>query len=464
MSFEQSPLSPTAGGTGINNGTKTINLGSPTAGFFLTSDASGNGTWQAGGGGGSYISLSPYIVGKPGDTHAGFTTIQSAIDQAVLDGASETNVLNIYVKPGTYAENLIGSSGINIICFNNNAWQYNQLSGLSGLVPLPTSSVILNGSITFTGNTNAEFFSIVGMTQVQTAAGNGIIMPLRGTVFLTNFNMILKQGTMFKFESSGSDIANLCAKECNFLSDGSGGGVQVYVLTNGAVQVDLCFESVNISIADLEIVSTIELTSILSMYANYSCLQMQQSFPDESFATFNLNWVTILSFPYFIVTTAATSPSVTISATYSNLYKLINDQANVANLSGIQFCQVDTFTGVPLANKAQQGCVNVNTGSLVCTPNGAVSTTPTVALGTAYQNTLGYDAMITVYINVTVAAGGSILCGVGGSSPTQQTLYNNLSVVGVVPVSVYVPANRYVKISTSGTITAAITGQQAMPI
>lgn len=35
------------GGTGINNGTKTINLGSPTSGYILTSDASGNGTWQS---------------------------------------------------------------------------------------------------------------------------------------------------------------------------------------------------------------------------------------------------------------------------------------------------------------------------------------------------------------------------------------------------------------------------------
>lgn len=39
-------ISPTYGGTGINNGTKTIDLSTPTLGYVLTSDASGNATWQ----------------------------------------------------------------------------------------------------------------------------------------------------------------------------------------------------------------------------------------------------------------------------------------------------------------------------------------------------------------------------------------------------------------------------------
>lgn len=41
-------LNPQYGGTGINNGSKTINLGSPTSGYLLTSDSLGNATWQAG--------------------------------------------------------------------------------------------------------------------------------------------------------------------------------------------------------------------------------------------------------------------------------------------------------------------------------------------------------------------------------------------------------------------------------
>ena len=69
-------------------------------------------------GGGSYISLSPYIVGP--DAHSGFSTIAAAIAQAVTDGASVTNQKNIYIKPqsGGYTENLTLHDGINLVGFS----------------------------------------------------------------------------------------------------------------------------------------------------------------------------------------------------------------------------------------------------------------------------------------------------------------------------------------------------------
>lgn len=50
-------IPPEDGGTGVNNGSKTINLGSPTTGYVLTSDASGNGTWQAVGSSGAITTI-----------------------------------------------------------------------------------------------------------------------------------------------------------------------------------------------------------------------------------------------------------------------------------------------------------------------------------------------------------------------------------------------------------------------
>lgn len=67
-----------------------------------------------------YISLTPYIVGQTGDVHAGFTGpsgIQDAINQAVIDGVSSTNPVNIYIKPGTYSANLTLADGINLVGF-----------------------------------------------------------------------------------------------------------------------------------------------------------------------------------------------------------------------------------------------------------------------------------------------------------------------------------------------------------
>lgn len=95
------------------------------------------------------------------------------------------------------------------------------------------------------------------------------------------------------------------------------------------------------------------------------------------------------------------------------------------------------------------------------------SSSSSLVLGTAYQNTLGYDVMLTVYLNITSSLTADILLGVGStSSPTQQTIISGLTlaVLGIVPVTIYVPAGYYALLSTSGTISATISGQIAMPI
>lgn len=54
----------------------------------------------------TYYSVTPYIVGPTGDTHAQFTGdtgIQAAINQAVSDGHNSGNPANIYIKPGNYS-------------------------------------------------------------------------------------------------------------------------------------------------------------------------------------------------------------------------------------------------------------------------------------------------------------------------------------------------------------------------
>lgn len=99
--------------------------------------------------------------------------------------------------------------------------------------------------------------------------------------------------------------------------------------------------------------------------------------------------------------------------------------------------------------------------------NPAASSSSSLSLGSDYQNTLGYDVMITVYLSVTSSLAADILLGVGpSSSPTQQTVVSGLTLaaLNIVPVNIYLPANYYAKLSTSGTITASITGQICMPV
>jgi len=97
----------------------------------------------------------------------------------------------------------------------------------------------------------------------------------------------------------------------------------------------------------------------------------------------------------------------------------------------------------------------------------AASSASTLALGTAYQNTDGYDVMLTVYLSITAALTASIVLGVGPTNtPTQQTIVSGLTLaaLSIIPVNIYLPSGYYAILDTSGTITLSISGQIAMPI
>lgn len=85
----------------------------------------------------NYISLTPYIVGS--DVHSGYSTIQAAITAAVTAGASSSAWAYIYVKPGTYTENLTLHDGIAVIGI--------ALSDIN-IADALTNGVVLNGSVT----------------------------------------------------------------------------------------------------------------------------------------------------------------------------------------------------------------------------------------------------------------------------------------------------------------------------
>lgn len=104
-----------------------------------------------------------------------------------------------------------------------------------------------------------------------------------------------------------------------------------------------------------------------------------------------------------------------------------------------------------------------SSSSLVTSP--PASSASTLALGTAYHNTLGYDVMVVVTLQENAGATYTFNLGVGPTStPTQQTFYN--ATVGSLPcvtVPIYIPNNYYALLTqTAGA--ATIVGQIAMPI
>lgn len=90
-----------------------------------------------------------------------------------------------------------------------------------------------------------------------------------------------------------------------------------------------------------------------------------------------------------------------------------------------------------------------------------------LSLGTAYQNVLGYDVLLIIYLEVVNVTGGGIQCGISSNStPIQQTIISTIpgTTELIVTIPVYIPKNYYVLISVDSGITAAILGQQTIPI
>lgn len=98
----KTPLEGAYGGTGIANTSLTIDLITGAGvGKVLTSDVSGNATWQAGGGGGSTVNFQAYLTSN--GTYATGSTAEVAIfDTAISNvGSGYNTATGIFTAPST---------------------------------------------------------------------------------------------------------------------------------------------------------------------------------------------------------------------------------------------------------------------------------------------------------------------------------------------------------------------------
>jgi hypothetical protein len=88
-----------------------------------------------------------------------------------------------------------------------------------------------------------------------------------------------------------------------------------------------------------------------------------------------------------------------------------------------------------------------------------------ITFGTPVQNTLGYDVLISGYINVTAATAGSVQMGVASTStPSTFPLTPALGAAQLISFSAYVPSNYYLSLAGSGVITVDSVLAIATPI
>ncbi len=77
-----------------------------------------------------------------------------------------------------------------------------------------------------------------------------------------------------------------------------------------------------------------------------------------------------------------------------------------------------------------------------------------IAIGTALQNTLGYDILVNISVNATVATGATIVMGIGSTNtPTTNAVTGSFSTGLTSSFSAIVPAGYYILVNTTGTIT-----------
>lgn len=231
-----------AGGTHLNIGRVVSPLGTLTIGYNspnITLDVTG----------GTYISLSPFIVGT--DTHSGYSTIASAIAAAVTAGATAANPQNVYIKPkadGTaYTENLTLSPGVNLVGFGGISTIIGKLSyssaGIVNLngIKLQTNSdfcLAITGSAASIVNLKDCFINCTNNTGISYTTANASsklnIYHCEGDVGTTGITFIAKTatgGTTLLF----SDISN------------SGASVTASTATNTGINFYNCFFGVPIS-------------------------------------------------------------------------------------------------------------------------------------------------------------------------------------------------------------------------
>lgn len=255
---------PNAGGTHLSIG----NITSLDSSITVTN---GSGTIDLSANGGlPYYSLTPLIVGA--DTHSQYTTITAALAAAPANSY-------IFVKPGTYTENLNITSNVNINAFSATGdFLFEGGVTLIGQVTVANGIHVGFNGIDFQSAVASSSFSLTNACDV--AIQNSILEPLSGTSLVIN-----------------NATANVSLENCQANLSNSG---KPYTVTSGVLRIKNCsFNSGNNSTTIASDVASGFVHIIGSVIncpvttSSSGIIYAQNSiFGDPSLTNQNLTWVT----------------------------------------------------------------------------------------------------------------------------------------------------------------------------
>jgi hypothetical protein len=455
-----------AGLATANNGVLiTSNSGIPsllangTAGFVLTANSGAPPSWQAGGSG--------TVTGPGSSTNRAISTWNGTTGTALFDNSGATisslgDLTVLSAHSGT-------SSFIQVVNTSNTS------SSTASLVATVGGASALSAITLYQVSAGATWATglLVSDSSYRissTAVGNSdsLIITSGGSVTATLGDLAVSRsqvGAAVQLACQNTDTTNTSSAARIIVgssSSGAGGG-DAYILYNYGNSITPWKAGVNHSNGDWQIYSQVNtgvsnLDGTLVMDATSAGVirfpgttQVGTTQPGTGIFAVTAAGDT----PVEITSTGSGDPLIGLTANGANGYTLKTSRST-GNFT------IELPRGTPLFTIPSGG------GIATVPPS---SHTATVAFGsltsgTPKQNTLGYDILLNISVTITVAAvAGTIVLGVGSTStPTTDAVTGTISVATVVSFSAIIPANYYVSVTTTGTLTVGSVTVQACPL
>lgn len=248
-------------------------VGSAVPSLNILNVLGGNGETTTGAGNTitiDYFSLTPYIVGS--DANSQYTTIASAVAQAIADGASTANPKNIHIKPklNGYIENFSMIDGINLVGQGDQVTIHGKISmSTAGEASISNLTLKTNGDycVSMTGSAasdltvfNCNIYATDHTAMQQASTNPGSIIPINNCFYFIEAPGI----TMWDMTSAGF----LSQVECS--SGNVGASTVASNNSAGAVQLFNCvfdFPVSSSATGSLNLIDGTFITSILNVTA-----------------------------------------------------------------------------------------------------------------------------------------------------------------------------------------------------
>lgn len=450
------------------------------------------------GSGGTYYSVTPYIVGQSGDANAQFTgtnAIANALAQIVTDNPSNATV---YIKPGSYPDAFTVPTTANPISFIGLCAACGTLEDNSGVGANLFPTVNIGGAITGTGSFSMQNCTVSGAVTVATGCQfDGCYLSQSGFSFTVSANA----GCQFSNSRISGSISSAssfflladfdhCMIDSQINSVSSGGDYFIFndcYFTNNSSIVNTAAASPGMEAYNCRVDSSIWIDESGATYS-FSTMKLNGIiFSNSVYDAFRLNpsvdWTSLSNISYFgsncLIDDTAGSGSNNLQ--FDNcVIQGSGSVLNLANSDGIviknsvfytasgisagnnttvQLINCDTFTSQP---PASLGTDSTFTNFFISAPIDSHTTTTgggvaglTVG-GGAVQNNANCDVIVNISVEVTSSAGGQLVLGVGPSnSPTEDAVTFPLTVSSSTPVTItaYVPYKYYIILDVTGIIT-----------